>query len=53
MGFVGHWMLGGGTGRTVTVKVKYADFRIVTRQETLQGPTDDGAEICGSQSITA
>jgi DNA polymerase-4 len=31
--------------RTVHVKVKYADFTIATRQETLPAPTDDGAEI--------
>jgi DNA polymerase-4 len=31
--------------RSVHLKVKFADFRIVTRQETLAGPTDDGAEI--------
>jgi DNA polymerase-4 len=29
----------------VHLKVKYADFRIQTRQETLPAPTDDGAEI--------
>jgi DNA polymerase-4 len=31
--------------RSVHLKIKYADFRIVTRQETLPAPTDDGAEI--------
>jgi len=31
--------------RTVHLKVKYADFRVQTRQETLPAPTDDGAEI--------
>ncbi len=31
--------------RSVHLKVKYADFRVVTRQETLDGPTDDSAEI--------
>jgi DNA polymerase-4 len=31
--------------RSVHLKVKFADFRIVTRQETLAEPTDDGAEI--------
>jgi DNA polymerase-4 len=31
--------------RTVQLKVKYADFRTVTRQETLQLSTDDGAEL--------
>ncbi len=29
----------------VQLKVKFADFRIVTRQETLPEPTDDGAQI--------
>jgi len=32
-------------GRTVTLKVKYADFRQVTRSRTLAEATDDGAEI--------
>ena len=27
-------------GQTVTVKIKYADFRIVTRSRTLQAPVD-------------
>ena len=31
--------------RSVHLKVKYADFRVVTRQETLPAPTDDSAEI--------
>ena len=31
--------------RSVHLKVKYADFRIQTRQETLPLPTDDGAEL--------
>jgi DNA polymerase-4 len=31
--------------RSVHLKVKYADFRVVTRQETLGMPTDDSAEI--------
>ena len=31
--------------RSVHLKVKYADFRVSTRQETLPLPTDDGAEI--------
>jgi DNA polymerase-4 len=31
--------------RSVHLKVKFADFRIVTRQETLAAPSDDGAEI--------
>ncbi len=35
----------GVCARSVHLKVKYADFRIQTRQETLPAPTDDGAEI--------
>jgi DNA polymerase-4 len=31
--------------RSVHLKVKYADFRVQTRQETLAAPTDDGAEL--------
>jgi DNA polymerase-4 len=31
--------------RSVHLKIKYADFRVVTRQETLPLPTDDSAEI--------
>jgi len=32
-------------GRTITLKVKYADFEQVTRRSTLAAGTDDGAEI--------
>ena len=32
-------------GRTITLKVKYADFELVTRRVTLGHATDDGAEI--------
>ncbi|MBW2133538.1 MAG: DNA polymerase IV [Deltaproteobacteria bacterium] len=35
----------GVTGKTVTVKVKYADFVSATRSETLSHSTDDGAVI--------
>jgi DNA polymerase-4 len=35
----------GLAGRTVTLKVKYADFELVTRRVTLPAPTDDGAVI--------
>ncbi|HEY6909918.1 MAG TPA: DNA polymerase IV [Myxococcales bacterium] len=35
----------GVKARSVHLKVKYADFRVVTRQETLPLPTDDSAEI--------
>jgi DNA polymerase IV len=31
--------------RSVHLKVKFADFRIATRQATLPDPTDDGAQI--------
>jgi len=31
--------------RSVHLKIKYSDFRIATRQQTLPSPTDDGAEI--------
>jgi DNA polymerase-4 len=32
-------------GRTVTLKLRYADFRTVTRRETAPVPTADGSEI--------
>src|SRR5690606_26018801 len=32
-------------GRTVTLKVKYADFRIITRSRTLQVPVSGQAEL--------
>ena len=32
-------------GRTVTLKVKYSDFRLVTRATTLRRDTDDAHEI--------
>jgi DNA polymerase-4 len=35
----------GLAGRTVTLKVKWADFTLATRRVTLAGPTDDGAAI--------
>jgi DNA polymerase-4 len=35
----------GLAGRTVTLKVKYGDFRLVTRSTTLETPSDDAAEI--------
>ena len=37
-------------GRTVTLKVKYADFVLITRSMTLDHPTDDGFEIYDSAS---
>jgi DNA polymerase-4 len=35
----------GVAGRTVTLKVKYADFTLVTRRVTLSRPTDDGRAV--------
>src|SRR5438067_10063139 len=35
----------GMQARSVHLKIKYADFRVVTRQQTLLLPTDDSAEI--------
>ncbi len=35
----------GYVGRTIGVKLRYADFRIVTRDTTLESATDDPAEI--------
>jgi DNA polymerase-4 len=35
----------GHRGRTVTLKLKYADFSLVTRRTTLESPTDDAAAI--------
>jgi DNA polymerase-4 len=35
----------GFRGRTVTLKVKYADFELATRAESLHQPTDDGGTI--------
>jgi len=32
-------------GRTVQLKVKLADFTVVTRRRTLEGPTDDGQRL--------
>jgi DNA polymerase-4 len=40
----------GLTGKTVTLKVKYGDFKLVTRSATLVTPTNDAARIyatCG------
>ena len=35
-------------GRVVTLKLKYADFHLVTRRSTLPAPTDDAARIFAS-----
>jgi DNA polymerase-4 len=40
----------GWKGRTVTLKVKYSDFVLVTRSITLRGATDDGFEIYSAAS---
>jgi len=42
-------------GRTVTLKVKYHDFGLVTRAATLADPTDDGGTIyrCASELLGA
>ena len=46
----------GFTGRTITLKVKYRDFRQITRSLTLPEPTDDGRMVyrqaCGLLSKT-
>jgi DNA polymerase-4 len=34
-------------GRTVQLKLRYGDFRTITRSRTLPDPTDGGAEIAG------
>jgi DNA polymerase-4 len=39
---------GSATARTVTLKVRYADFRTVTRSRTLAAPTDVGATIAAT-----
>ena len=37
--------LAGAFGRTVTLKVKYADFRVITRAKSLPRPVDDRAAL--------
>jgi DNA polymerase-4 len=45
-GRVGRRLRGAGVaGRVVTLKVKYADFTLVTRRATLERPTDDDRAI--------
>ncbi len=41
----GRLRAGGRKGRTVTLKLKYADFESVTRRSTLGAATDDGKGI--------
>ncbi len=36
------------TGKTVSLKVKYHDFKQITRAKTLAGHTDDGLELYGA-----
>ncbi len=38
----------GVAGRVVTLKVKYADFTLVTRRTTLERPTDDDRAVYGA-----
>lgn len=40
----------GSRGRTVTLKIRYADFETVSRAETLAEPTDDAAEVFATAS---
>jgi DNA polymerase-4 len=35
----------GTHARSIQLKVKYSDFQVATRQETLPSPTDDGEEV--------
>ena len=35
----------GFVARTVTLKVKYSDFKMITRSETLKRPTDESREV--------
>jgi DNA polymerase-4 len=37
----------GLAGRTVTLKVRYGDFRTITRSQTVPTPIDDGFAIAG------
>lgn len=38
----------GLTGRTVALKLRYADFRTITRQVTLDAPTDQTRDVFGA-----
>ena len=38
------------TARTITIKVRYADFKTVTRSHTLSMPTDD-ADLIASWAV--
>ncbi|MBE7200586.1 MAG: DNA polymerase IV [Parafilimonas terrae] len=40
-----HCARAGGVGRTITVKIKYADFRTVTRSRTLPRPASSLGEL--------
>jgi DNA polymerase-4 len=39
---------GGSSARTVTIKVRFSDFRTVTRSRTLPEPTDVAAKVYGA-----
>jgi DNA polymerase IV len=43
----GRLRAAGVAGRTVTLKVRYGDFRTVTRSQTVPSPVDDGFVIAG------
>ena len=45
-GVAGRLERAGLVARTVVVKLKYADFRLVTRRRTLPYPVRTGAELC-------
>jgi DNA polymerase-4 len=38
---------GGLAGRTVTLKVRFGDFRTITRSRTLEAPTDSARQVAG------
>ncbi|MDP6528665.1 MAG: DNA polymerase IV [Gemmatimonadota bacterium] len=37
----------GRSGRTITLKIRFPDFKTITRNRTLDFPTDDGRKISG------
>jgi DNA polymerase IV len=39
---------GGMVGRTISIKVRFADFTTITRSRTLRDPTDVAAEVFGT-----
>jgi len=54
-GVAGRLRRGGIVGRTVVVKVRFADFRTLTRARTLTAATDDAATIlrCGRELLAS